>query len=582
MHDEITNREKFPKNITISWLKFMYSKNLITPYDIVEEIIIRSQEDEDYNIWITKPTMSNVKRYLNDLENMDRSLPLWGIPFAIKDNINLNGIATTAGCKEYSYVPKENAVIVERLIKAGAIPLGKTNLDQFATGLVGTRSPYGEVHNSKDEKMISGGSSSGSAVAVARGQAAFSLGTDTAGSGRVPAALNNLVGLKPSLGAWPVKGLVPACESLDCITVFANNLDDVNIVDDVARGICHEDKWSKDIKKDYSQIPKKICLPKNELTFYGDYAEDYRKAWESFLSKIKSLDIEFEYIDISIFEKAAQLLYGGPWISERWSSLGEFVKEHSEAIFETTRKVLESGAGSEYSASDMFDAMHELQEYKKLTKKILEGRALIMPTCGGTFSIAQVNENSIETNSQMGLYTNHCNLLNLCAIAIPASYANEKLPFGVTVFGLHNNEALISNTAKKISKLQSEKIEIAVCGLHMRGFQLEKQMNECFAEFVREDKTASKYKLIKFADKVEKPGLIKVNNGGASIDIEIWSVPNEMIGKFVQNVHHPLAIGEIELQDGSNIYGFVCEGYAAEFSEDITKEGGWKNYKRAQ
>ncbi len=569
---------KFPQKITIAWLKFMYSKNLITPKEVISEIIRRSEKDEEYNIWITKPNLEFIQEYLNNLESMDKSLPLWGIPFAIKDNIDLKNVVTTAGCPKYGYVPKENAVVVERLIKQGAIPVGKTNLDQFATGLVGTRSPYGEVHNSLEKNLISGGSSSGSAVAVARGESAFALGTDTAGSGRVPAALNNLIGLKPSVGAWPIKGLVPACESLDCITVFTNKLEDAKLVDDIVRGYSDDDKWSKNIKKDYLKLPKTICIPKNNICFYGDYKEYYKKQWENFLTALKSLDIKVEYIEIEIFEKAAKLLYGGPWISERWSAVGKFVERNEDDIFNVTKQILIDGSGEKFTATEMFDAIHELQIYKKEAYKLLKDKALILPTCGGTFTIEQVKQNPIETNSMMGLYTNHCNLLDLCAVAIPVEFENEKLPFGISIFGLNEAEGLVYNVANKILHTQSDKIDVAVCGLHMRGLQFENQMNECFAEFIKETKTAPKYRLVKIDGAIEKPGLIKVLDKGKSIELEIWRMNSKMFGKFIKNVTHPLSIGEIELIDNTKVYGFLCEGYMKDICEDISSFGGWKNY----
>ena len=249
----------FPDKLTITWIKASYKNGTLTPLELVEEIISRARQTKEKNIWITSPSLEFVKPYIEGLkEKNPKDYPLWGIPFAIKDNIDLVGIGTTAACEAYSYKPEESATVVQKLIDAGAIPVGKTNLDQFATGLVGTRSPYGEVHNALNPELISGGSSSGSAVAVALGMAAFSLGTDTAGSGRVPAALNGLVGYKPSVGAWSSKGVVPACASLDCITVFANNLGDAELVNELARGFDENSKWSKTYDVPNKKLPQKI------------------------------------------------------------------------------------------------------------------------------------------------------------------------------------------------------------------------------------------------------------------------------------------------------------------------------------
>jgi allophanate hydrolase len=361
------------------------------------------------NIWIAPPTMDQISIYLDRLKTMDPAIfPLWGIPFAIKDNIDLKGVATTAGCPEFAYLPTEHAVIVNRMINAGAIPLGKTNLDQFATGLVGTRSPYGETHNSLRKEMISGGSSSGSAVAVACGQAAFAFGTDTAGSGRVPAALNNLVGYKPSLGAWPTKGVVPACASLDCVTVFTHSLEESLIVDAVARGVDHTDPWSKSYAQPHPRLPKKIYLPKEPLDFYGPYAKEYSNAWSMAIERVKKMNLMIEYIDYDLFSQAAAILYEGPWVAERWADLGHFIDSHTGAAFPVTEQILRSGADEKHNAVAVFQAMHRLQEIKMITKNLLENAVMVMPTCGGTWTRDQVRLNPIGTNSDMGRYTNHC------------------------------------------------------------------------------------------------------------------------------------------------------------------------------
>lgn len=438
----------YPRVLTIKWLREMYAKKEITPEDVVYEIINRANEDVDMNIWITPPTMKLIQPYLDRLKSLDlETSPLWGIPFAIKDNIDLAGIPTTAACPEYAYTPNENAVVVERLLAAGAIPLGKTNLDQFATGLVGTRSPYGETHNSLRRELISGGSSSGSAVAVARGHAAFALGTDTAGSGRVPAALNNLIGFKPSFGAWPTKGVVPACASLDCISVFTHTLEDALLVDCIARGIDDTDPWSRNIPNPQRKLPKKICLPKEPLYFFGPYENEYRDAWNISMERLKNLNIPIEYVSLDLFSQAATMLYEGPWIAERWADLGSFVESHPNATFPVTEQILRSGAAVEHSAASLFKAIHELQVFKLEVRKLLKDAVLAMPTCGGTWTRDQVRLDPIGTNREMGRYTNHCNLLDLCAIAVPSVDAALNMPFGITLFALSGNEGLIFGTA---------------------------------------------------------------------------------------------------------------------------------------
>lgn len=573
-----------PKNLLIDDLRKLYIQNELTPEEVINEIIERANKDEEMNIWITKPSMEIIRPYLEILKSLDKEkAPLWGIPFAIKDNIDLANVETTAGCREFAYTPDEHAFVVKRLVEVGAIPVGKTNLDQFATGLVGTRSPYGETHNSLKPELISGGSSSGSAVSVARGQVAFSLGTDTAGSGRVPAGVNRLVGFKPSLGAWSTEGVVPACESLDCVTVFANGIDDAKLVDSVARGVNTSDPWSKNISLPEYKLPEKILLPKNPLEFFGPYKEEYQAAWEETVNQLKSSSLHIEYIDTKLFATAAAILYDGPWIAERWAALGEFIEANPKTTFEVTEKIIRSGSGEKYDAASVFQAMYKLQDYKKQARKLLEDAVLIMPTSGGTWTREEVRDNPIETNSAMGKYTNHCNLLDLSAIAIPCIDAAKDVPFGITLFALSESEGLVFGLAKEIS---GEKVEaaqevrttmVAVCGLHMRTFPLEKQMLECKATFVREEKTAQKYKFIKLPTTPAKPGLIKKEQGGDSIEIELWEMPLEKFGQFAASIPSPLGIGKVELSDGTEVPGFICEGYAEKEATDITGLKNWRN-----
>lgn len=572
-----------PQMLSIPELKAKYQTNELTPETLIQEIIKRAEENRDFHIWITPPTMEAIQPYLDQLKRMDpEQTPLWGIPFAIKDNMDLAGVPTTAGCAEFAYNPDEHATVVKRLIEAGAIPIGKTNLDQFATGLVGTRSPYGETKNALNPELISGGSSSGSAVSVARGLAAFALGTDTAGSGRVPAALNRLVGYKPSLGAWPLKGLVPACASLDCITVFANNLSDAMLVDEVVRGFEEKDPWSKPVKRHPNALPEKICLVQETPTFFGPFAEKYKQAWETTVEQIEKLGIPIEYIDGKYFSEAAAILYDGPWVAERWTDLGEFITANEGVTFPVTEKVLRSGAKPEYDASSVFDAMHKLQAFKQKAHQQLKNAVLLLPTSGGTWTRAEVRENPIQTNSDMGLYTNHCNLLDLCAVAVPAEDAAENLPFGITLFSSSKNEHLITGLANLFlhdcdSPINKETTLIAVCGLHMRGFALEKQMIEHGAVFIREAKTAPEYNMIKLPSDPPKPGLIHANERGTSLEVEIWEIPLTELGSFVIRIPSPLGMGTVKLEDGSEIPGFICEASAAKTAEDISHNGGWRS-----
>ncbi len=444
---------KLPEKLTIAWLKENYLNGNITPIEVLEQILEKVDRYETYNIWISKPELKILKRYVDNLEKMDyNKKPLWGIPFAVKDNIDLEGFETTAACPDYAYEPKESATVVKRLIEAGGIPLGKTNLDQFATGLVGTRSPYGETHNAINPELISGGSSAGSAVSVALGEAVFALGTDTAGSGRVPASLNNLVGWKPTVGAWPNKGVVPACASLDCVTVFANEWIDADIVDRVVRGLDRDDKWSKKVERRENALPEKIIVPAGEIDFFGPFEILYKDAWEKSLAKLEATGIKIEKVDTSFYQKAALLLYGGPCVAERWSDLGEFVSENPESIFPVTRTILESGNRPDYTADYLYKTLHELREYKRQSDNLLENSILVFPTNAGTYTRDEVRSNPIETNSDMGKYTNHCNLLDMCAFAVPTEIMEGNLPFGITMFSVSSNEHLLMGMAEKLNK----------------------------------------------------------------------------------------------------------------------------------
>ncbi|KRE99897.1 allophanate hydrolase [Paenibacillus sp. Soil766] len=607
---ERISSDELEKELTISYLREKYEAGALSPQEVMSVVVERSIADADMNIWITPPTMDAIQPYLDRLASLPMAdAPLWGIPFAIKDNIDLAGVPTTAACAEFAFTPEEHAGVVERLITAGAIPVGKTNLDQFATGLVGARSPYGAAHNALRPELISGGSSSGSAVSVARGQVVFSLGTDTAGSGRVPAALNRLVGYKPSLGAWPTLGVVPACASLDCVTVFAHTLADALVVDSVARGIHAEDPWSRHMDRKPAGLPDRVCLPAGEFGFYGPYAAEYRAAWLQAVEQVREAarreGISIVEVDAELFAQAAAILYEGPWVAERWAALGSFIEANPGVAYPVTEEILRSGAASEYDAASVFVAMHRLQELKLEARKLLQDAVFVMPTCGGTWTREQVLADPISTNRDMGRYTNHCNLLDLCAVAVPAGDAAPETPFGITLFALAEEEGLICGAAElfaagavvDVAKTEvaagvsagdsatanadnagaAQTTLVAVCGLHMRGYPLEKQMQGCGARFIREDESAAKYSLVKLPTSPAKPGMIKQQRGGAAIQLEIWEMPLEAFGGFAAAIPAPLGIGKVELRDGTEVPGFVCEAYAAESAEDITALRSWRN-----
>lgn len=565
----------FPEKLTYQWVKQAYDSGELTPKELVNEIIIRAEKTKEKNIWIVPPSCELIDKYIDKLPADRENYPLWGIPFAIKDNIDLEGVPTTAACPDYAYVPSKSAFVVQRLIDAGAIPVGKTNLDQFATGLVGTRSSYGEVHNAYQPELISGGSSSGSAVAVACGLAVFSLGTDTAGSGRVPAMLNSLIGLKPSLGAWSTRGVVPACASLDCVTVFANNLSDAETVNKIAKQYDSNCIWSKKYEEKGKKLPKKIFLPKQDPEFFGANAELHKIKWHNAQERIKRLNIEIEYIDYKLFYKAASILYDGAYVAERWADLKDFVENNEGKTFPVTEKILRSGGSEDKTAAALFRDLHELQYYRHKTWELLNEAVMIMPTAGGTFTRDEVREDPVKTNSLMGLYTNHCNLLDLMAIAVPENTKDRNYPFGITIFGLSDSESLVLSAAEEF--LKTESVEFAVCGLHKKGYMLESQLTELGAEFSGTSMTAKEYRLYELNTTPIKPGLVKVSDGtGENIAVDIFRISKEKLGMFMDNVKSPLCIGEIKLNDGRNVKGFLCQEYVLSEARDITDKRQFK------
>ena len=579
---------RLPEKLTIGGLRALYASGAATPEDVVRGIVKRAERDARFNIWITPPSLEAVEPFLRELGKFDpERKPLWGVPFAVKDNIDVAGWPTTAGCPAYAYVPDAHAEVVRRLVEAGAIPVGKANLDQFATGLVGTRSSYGATCNALREELISGGSSSGSAVAVARGHAAFALGTDTAGSGRVPAALNRLVGFKPSIGAWSTRGVVPACASLDCVSVFAWTQEEALAVDRAARGRDPADPRSRELPTPVpDRLPRRLLAPRSP-EFFGPFAAEYRAAWEAALDRLNRLGLPVETVDVTLFREAAALLYDGPWVAERWAALGAFVEAHPEAVHPVTAEVLRTGAPDRHDAVSLFRAMHRLDGMKAEARRLLADAVLVMPTAGGTWTREEAELRPIETNSAMGIYTNHCNLLDLCALAVPAPDAARDVPFGVTLFALAGDEGLLFAAGELFAGAEAGggaqaarsggTTLVAVCGLHMRGFPLEKQMREHGAVFVREARTAPKYRLLRLPSEPAKPGLVKVNGRAGSIGLELWEMPLSEFGAFVAGIPSPLGIGKVELEDGSEVPGFLCEACAAESAEDITDRGSWRN-----
>jgi allophanate hydrolase len=437
-------------NLNIKDLRAKYLSGEVTVKEVISSIFEKIEQTRDSNIWIYTLTEEELSPYLKNLENKNiEDLPLYGIPFAIKDNIDLVGIPTTAACPEFSYTPKKSAFVVEKLIQAGAIPIGKTNLDQFATGLVGTRSPYGACKNSINKEYISGGSSSGSAVSVALSMASFSLGTDTAGSGRVPAAFNNLIGLKATKGVISTSGVVPACRSLDCVTVFAKDLNSIEDVFKVANAYDEEDIYSRAYEKNEFEEKAKFsfAIPKKEqLKFFGD--EEAKNLFEEAIKKFESLGGKAFEIDYEPFNESANLLYSGPWVVERFIAIKEVITKTPQVVEQTVRKII--SGGENINAINYFESEYILKKNRKKAEKLFEEfEFMLTPTTGTIYKIEEVNNNPIELNTNLGYYTNYMNLLDLSAIAVPAGFRKNGLPFGVTVVAKNFEEEKLLSYASK-------------------------------------------------------------------------------------------------------------------------------------
>ena len=514
-------------------------------------------------------------------------LPLAGVPYAAKDNIDVEGLETTAACPAFAYQPGHSASIIERLEAAGAICVGKTNLDQFATGLVGTRSPYGIPRNACNLAYVSGGSSSGSAVAVAAGLVAFALGTDTAGSGRVPAAFNHLVGLKPSKGRWSTRGLVPACRSIDCITVFTDALGDARLVDSVVAGFDAADPFSRPLA-DAAITGRRIGIPRpDQLVFFGDL-----QAEELYARALAVLGQGAELVEIDIIPllEAAQLLYGGPWVAERTAAIEALLRANPDAIDPVVRSVVEPGLA--ISAVEVWNGIYRLAELARSAEALWDNvDALAFPTTGTTYRVAELAAAPIALNSNLGRYTNFVNLLDMAAVAVPAGVRANGTGFGITLIGpAHSDHALIDLAEAYIAAAclpplppldtgdHMDTIKLAVVGAHLEGMPLHWQLTSREAKFVGAFTTAPTYRLYAMADSVPpKPALVHAADG-AAIALEVYELGLAEFGSFVAEVPPPLAIGTVTLADGTSVKGFVAEPRALTGAEDITHLGGWRAF----
>jgi allophanate hydrolase len=513
-------------------------------------------------------------------------LPLAGVPFAVKDNIDVAGLPTTAACPAFAYTPEQSALVVQKLQAAGAVLIGKTNMDQFATGLVGARSPYGQPTCVFNRDYISGGSSSGSAVAVAAGLVGFALGTDTAGSGRVPAAFNGLVGLKPTKGRWSTTGLVPACRSLDCVSVFTHTAADAALIDEVLAEFDTEDVYSRPMADAALPAQPTFGVPRaDQLNFFGDPQSE-----SLFAKAIARLPGPVVEVDIEPLLDAARLLYSGPWVAERTHALRDLLRDQPAAIHPVVRAIVQAGAG--VSGVETFDGLYALAGHARGAEAVWRtADVLVLPTTGTIYRLREVMAEPFALNGALGLYTNFVNLLDLSAVAVPAGFRDNDTGFGVTLIGpAHADRALLTlaqayeetapmpDTPALDTTGKPQKVRLCVVGAHLQGMPLHWQLTSRDARLLARTKTAASYRLYAMANSTPpKPALVFAE-GGAAIDVEVYELPVVAFGSFVVEVPAPLAIGTVILEDGSQVKGFVAEPRAMTGALDITHLGGWRPY----
>ena len=535
-------------------------------------------------IWISRFSEAEL---LAQLEAADVTAPLYGVPFAVKDNIDVAGLPTTAACPDFSYMPARHAAVVERLVQAGAIVVGKTNLDQFATGLVGTRTPYGFCSSVFDSRYISGGSSAGSAVAVAKQQVAFSLGTDTAGSGRVPAAFNALVGVKPTRGLLSTRGVVPACRSLDCVSIFASNVADALLLLELSAGFDADDAFSRERRAvaALGDARPRLAVPQaRDLEFFGD--DESADLFLAAVERAKSLGAEISRFELAPFREAATLLYAGPWLAERLTAAGDLLEKNPDAVHPVVRGIIEGGRG--YSADAAFRALYRLGELRQKAAQVLGAcDALLLPTVPTHYTIQQVLDSPLELNARLGTYTNFVNLLDLSALALPAGFKKSGLPFGVTLMAPAFHDGRLLELGQKfvgepaaLPRPAFDCVWLAVAGAHLSGQPLNHELTALGARRVRTTKTAAEYRLYALDTVPPKPGLVHAPGESVhAIEVEIWELTREAFGAFVAQIPAPMTIGMTRLADGSVVKGFSCEPYALQGAREISQYGGWRAFR---
>jgi len=596
-------------------LRARYQSATLTPRALVEHLAEAWEASQTKHIWIHLQSKAELLAAASELERRKlagESLPLYGLPFAVKDNIHVAGIPTTAACPGFSQIPDQSAFVIERLLKAGALFVGKTNLDQFATGLVGVRSPYGVAENPFDSQRIPGGSSSGSAVAVAAGLVSFSLGTDTAGSGRIPAAFNNLVGLKPTRGVLSTSGVIPACRSLDCVSIFALTVPDASEIAELAAGpdpldaYCRPDAASVRFLPGAAPRGFRFGIPDprflSELDFGGTRA-DFERA----LQRLERLGGQRVELDFEPFHRAGQMLYEGAFVAERAASVRDILSQKPSGVLPIITQILARAEG--FSATDAFAATQILAEHARRARLSWSNMdLLVVPTAPFHPKVSEVEADPIGLNSRLGALMNFANLLDLAALAVPSDLRADGLPFGVTLFAPRDADARLAaigaafqrDVAGKLGATNAAlppappppftpltprpgNLLLAVVGAHLTGQPLNKQLTELSAQLVRSCKTAPEYRLYALPNTVPaKPGLARVSSSGSAIEVEVWELTPEGFGQFMKGVPAPMTIGTLILEDGSKVHGFGCEPIALEGASDISHFGGWRAYLKSK
>ncbi|WP_397451587.1 allophanate hydrolase [Pseudomonas sp. NA-150] len=595
-------------DLRLDSVRAAYSAGSQTPRQLILALRDKAAAlNPDYHLFIHLLSVAELEPYLISLESRDiKDLPLYGVPFAIKDNIDLAGIPTTAACPDFAYTPQHSATIVEQLIQLGAIPLGKTNLDQFATGLNGSRSPYGACPNSVLTDYPSGGSSAGSSLAVALGVASFSLGTDTAGSGRVPAALNNLVGMKASKGLISTAGVVPACRTLDCVTTFTATAREASQLLGLTARLDPRDEYSRSnpLWNDGSAFgaprPFRFGVPRpQDLEFFG--CEQGPALFDAAIQRLIALGGEAVTLDLSPFLEAASLLYNGPWVAERYSVAGELMETRPEAVLPVIRAVLAKAPAVD--GVQTFRAQYRLQALKALCDKALEPLdCVITPSIPRPVTLAELEAEPVLRNSELGYYTNFMNLLDYAAVAVPSAFMANGLPWGVTLFGrVFTDQYLLSladalqrhsdlpvigghplNLSAPAATARNDKARLVVCGAHLDGLALNWQLKQRGARLLEATHSSPDYQLYALAGGPPfRPGMVRVAQDGVAIAVEVWELPSSELGSFLTGIPAPLGVGKVQLHDGRWESGFICEPYGLEGATNISHLGGWRAYLNA-